>query len=220
MATITLSEAPELVDADYHDYRAWLDGNFFYQICAYCLLHSPDLEIDHYEPQKYATDRIHDPSNLLLGCGTCNGPACKKDYHPQHARRTTRKHDTTGFLILDIRADDLAELYSVSIEGRISPKKGLARERAKWNIEILKLDMKAREDRRRENLEMLDSADVLMGLVAEQESEVVRQELELVLTRLVGLLAKDRLFFDVFGIPMSAELRARVDSEHARLLEA
>jgi len=102
MAVLPLSEPPALGQtAKYSDYKDWLLDNFYYYLCAYCMLHNPDVQVEHYEPVSYTSDREHDPKNLLLACPTCNGNGGKGDYYPKHAKRRRKPHDTTGFLVAE-----------------------------------------------------------------------------------------------------------------------
>jgi hypothetical protein len=77
--------APRTTQESFSLYRPWLLREFWDHACSYCLIRDDGVQIDHYEPRAYAPARIDDPSNLLLGCGRCNGRAGKSDYHPFHS---------------------------------------------------------------------------------------------------------------------------------------
>lgn len=218
MATIELGRPPTLgADAKYEEYRPWLDRAFYLQICAYCLLRNPQLHIDHYEPQKYAPSRLHDPRNLLLGCQACNGRGGKSDYHPNHSTRTRLPGDSTGHLVIDVRVDDFAKLFEVSCEGEICARPGTSQARAEWNIVLLNLQRKVYDTLRKENLETLDAAEKVASCLESGRAGDTQAVLEELLAKMVTHIARNRPFFDALGIAITPGLRARVEA--ARISE-
>lgn len=218
MARLDPGDPPELEDPSYRDFRSWLDEVFFDRTCAYCMIDACQLQIDHYEPQGHAPDRVDDPTNLVLACEICNGPGGKWDYHPHYAKRRSRRSDESGIMVLDVRVDDPACLFTIAHDGTIGARAGLGQIRAMWNIEVLKLDSRDRTRDREKLMETLDSAERLLEMQRDGRAEASRGELDLVLGRLVELLARARLFFDLLDIPMSEQLRTRVDGARDRLL--
>lgn len=124
--------------------RVTLAVRFYLDICSYCLQqYRSSLSIDHYVPRSFATDRIDDPTNLLLSCNTCGRQ--KSDYHPNHTARRRLPHDRTGFLVLDLRREDSSQMFRVRAEGSLElhPELGEPeRERAAWNVALLRLEMR------------------------------------------------------------------------------
>lgn len=217
MPTIDFGEPPFLGDdAVYTDYRPWLERVLYLRTCAYCVLRHIHLHTDHFEPRGYAAARIHDPTNLVLGCEGCNGRGGKSDYHPGHAGRTRLPRDASGFSVVDIRADDFAELFVVRENGAIRARPGVHAERASWNIVLLNLAREAYDTVREENLETLSTAErVIRRLNTARGNPKKLGALREILDTHVRDLARTLLFFDAFGIPMSPELRSRVEAARA-----
>lgn len=161
MAVLSLSEPPVLgQSAKYSDYKDWLLGNFYYYLCSYCLLNNADVQVEHYEPVRYASGREHDPTNLLLACPTCNGNGGKGDYHPKHTKRRRKPHDQTGHLVADVRADDFGRMFHiVGATGNIGPASGPQLERSAWNIALLKLDLPYRDEARKHLCDALAASE-------------------------------------------------------------
>lgn len=212
MARLPFGPPPVLADgAHYREYRGWLLRELFEHTCAYCLLTNDSVQIDHYEPVKYAEAREHDPRNLVFGCPTCNGRGGKSDYHPKHAARTRLPRDTTGYLVIDVRAEDFAKLFRIDANGRIAAREGVEADRALWNVVLLKLDRAnhARGD--------------LLGFLGLCEDAIDRSrtepelapKLELILEKLVPFLARRLLLFRAFDVPMSPTLAARLEESRA-----
>jgi hypothetical protein len=219
MPLVDLGTAPDFgANAKYTAYRDWLLRHFFRSLCSYCLLRDDNLEIDHYEPSKFAPNREHDPTNLLLGCGRCNGRGGKSDYHPHHKARTRLPHDTSGHLVLDVRVDDFAGFFEVRREGQIRPRPGSGEDRAAWNVALLKLDLEPCDTNRRELQNLLEACE--MAVVASREATTTEdvERWGAVLTNLLPELAGRRLFFDVFGLRVSDELRGQLDRVTADLV--
>ena len=209
MPQVTLSARPILgANAKYGDYREWLLQNYFDHLCSYCLLRDDGVQIDHYEPVNYTQHRKHDPSNLLLGCDRCNGPGGKGDYHPLHAARRRLPLDTSGHMVIDSRAEDFARLYEIGDQGDISARPGATEGRAKWNIVVLKLDLRSCNDRRAEVLRLVKACEVIVMQIKGDEAR--RETNERLLAQLLPSLASYRVFLHVFGIVVSEALMARL----------
>jgi hypothetical protein len=207
MSLVVLGEPPDLGDVAYTEYRPWLLEAFYFRFCSYCLVQSPmAIHIDHYEPRAYAPERIDDPKNLLLACAGCNGRGGKSDYHPLHEGRTRVPWDTSGHHVLDVRRDDLARMYEVLPSGEIRARPGPGEDRAVWNAVLLSLDLPSRQVVRGEYLKVLDAAEALLQTLDETTLDAG----EKLLGTLVGFLARRRLFFEVFDVAMSDELRRRI----------
>lgn len=207
MSVVVLGQPPNLGAVAYTEYRRWLLERFYFRFCSYCLVQSPtSIHLDHYEPRAYAPQRVDDPTNLLLACASCNGRGGKSDYHPLHEGRTRLPWDTSGHHVLDVRRDDLARMYEVLPSGEIRARPGPSRDRAAWNAVLLDLDLPSRQAVRGECLQVLDAAEELL----ETLDETTREAGERALATLVDFLARRRLFFEVFDISMSDELRRRM----------
>lgn len=210
MSVVDLGEPPDLGQVPYTEYRSWLLDSFYSRFCSYCLIRNPVIHIDHYEPRGYAPHRVDDPTNLLLACVACNGRGGKSDYHPLHQRRTRLTQDASGHYVVDVRRDDLGRMYEVLPSGRLRARPGETKGRAVWNIALLNLDLPSYDAVRREDLDTLDAAELLVHSNDEQEDEAGRVRREKVLDTLVRYLARRRLFFQVFDVEMSEELAARI----------
>lgn len=201
MAVLCLSKPPALpAHADYVLYKEWLSHNFYERLCSYCIVQHESLQIEHYEPIAYAPARKRGSSNLLLACSRCNRG--KSDYHPDYVERRTRRHDVHGFPVLDVRADDFAEMFDLTMEGELLPKSGPQYERAIWNTLLLKLDMPFVVKKRAECMRILKACE---GLVSSE-----RQADEF-LKLLIPLCAAQSLLFRIFDIPVSEVLQTRLD---------
>lgn len=213
MPTVDFGRPPELgADATYSRYRSWLDRALYMRLCGYCLLRNPHLQIDHFEPQKYAPSKVHDPNNLTLACQACNGRGGKSDYHPLHTGRRRLPEDTSGHSVVDVRVDDFAELFHIGQDGKISAKPGPSKARAEWNIVLLNLQRDIYDTMRCENLDTLSVAEKTLKELARGtpvDQSVLLQEL---LEKQVMYLGRWLPFFDALGIPLSPELRARVEA--------
>jgi hypothetical protein len=200
MPTLKLTTPPNLgAGAKYPDYKPWLLGEFFDHICSYCLLRNESVQIDHYEPKTFRPERVDDPLNLLLGCPRCNGRAGKSDYHPDHAKRTRLPADTTGFSVIDVRADDFARLFEVAADGQIRARPGPDKRRANWNIVLLKLDLVNKE--RQFNLNLLEACERALHTEMEKQLELLLPE-----------LTRRALFFQAFGIHVTPALLERIQT--------
>lgn len=220
MPTLDLGPPPALgVDAQYEDYRPWLERAFYMRICAYCLIRNPHLHIDHYEPQKYAPSRLHDPTNLLLGCSSCNGKGGKSDYHPNHSARKRLPKDTSGHLVIDVRADDFAQLFEISAEGKIRARPGPFQQRAAWNIVVLNLRREVYDKIRKENLDDLATAERIVKVLDSGAGGDKRAVLEEFLAGMVIRIARGRPFFDALGIAITPALMKRVEAVRAQELQ-
>jgi len=209
MARIELSTPPPLAaETPYPQYKNWLLDNFFQNLCSYCLIQHESLEVAHYEPQQYAPERANDPTNLLLACRRCNGPAGKWDYHPQYVARQRLLHDQTGFLVLDVRHDNLGELFNLDASGVLRVRQGPHAERAAWNILLLKLDIDFLVSHRKRLVEKLGLCERLLlqlGRVADKQMQI-----ESVLAVLIPDLAEHFLLLHALDISVSPGLWARL----------
>jgi len=201
MAKLEFESAPaELEGRSYKFYREWLNFNFYDQLCAYCLLSFPDsLQIDHYEPQKYAPSKINDPKNLLLACRICNRG--KSDYHPNHSSRVKCKKENHGFSVIDIRNENFSDLFMLKENGELGAKAGSQRDRVKFNIiSLFRLNIKSYKNRR---LDCLDYVKCTEGLLAAtDESEQAKKYLKI----LVKLCAERYSFLKAFDIILTDAL--------------
>ena len=212
MPRVVLGTPPELgSDAKYRDYLPWLLEHFIDHVCAYCLLRDLGAEVEHYEPTKYAPDRKHDPTNLLLACGNCNGPGGKGDYHPDHAKRRRKPHDTTGHHVLDIRTDDFADMMKLKPSGELEPC-GKESDRVAWNISLLKLDLLDGE--RSKLLGVVEAAEMALEPT---DSEELAEKMRLLLKKLTPDLVARVLLLEVLAVPMSPELRTHLREHGAPL---
>ena len=221
MAQVEFGEPPSLGGAaEYPEYRPWLDRALYLRTCCYCVLRHLHLHVDHYEPQQYAPSRIHDPTNLVLGCQGCNGRGGKGDYHPLHTGRTRLPRDTTGYSVVDIRSEDFAALFEVASDGRISARAGASKDRAEWNIALLNLQRAVYDTVRKENLEVLAVAEKTFAALASGSTGQKTALLDELLASQISYLAKTLPFFDAFGIAISPDLRARVEAVRVEELPA
>jgi hypothetical protein len=203
-----------MIDAESHlDWRPWLLAACFDHVCAYCGTQNRVIQVDHVEPESWATLRVKDPENLLPSCGTCNGAAGKWDYHPLHVGRRRLRKDSSGHLPLDPRQDDYGALYIVHADGRISPRPGPQAARASWNSSVLlRLDRSSLITARKEILRLRDAAESLLL----QWTNEGRDPWRLVwpdpvveaapLSAILDCLARRLLFLELFDLQISAEL--------------
>jgi hypothetical protein len=209
MARIELSPPPSLPPgASYQQYRSWLLENFFQYLCSYCLIQHESLDIDHYEPQEYRPARINDPTNLLLACRRCNGPAGKWDYHPQYAARRRLPHDHSGFLVLDVRRDNLGAAFALEASGELTIRPGPHAEWAVWNILLLKLDLDFLVSHRKRLYEKLMLCERLLLQLTHTGDQ--QAQIESVLAVLIPDLAEHVLLFHALDIPVSMALSTRL----------
>jgi hypothetical protein len=155
------------------------------------------LEIEHYEPQKYKPERKDDPTNLLLSCRKCNSG--KGDYHPDYDGRRRMRSNTDGHSVIDIRKDDFSELYTLRENGELLLNNGKEKERAKFNIVLLRFDTPKIKNRRKRCLEYISGAESLIGVTGKGVEEALKI--------LVGECAKRYLFIQAFDIAVSDDLK-------------
>jgi hypothetical protein len=208
VSRVDLSDPPR---SSFAARKSWLLYHFFDHLCSYCLIQSTaNLQQDHYEPRRYAEDRVHDPTNFLLGCGRCNGRGGKSDYHPEHHGRTRLPHDKTGFLILDVRRDDSAELFHLAPDGSISPREGPQQDRAAWNIAVLKLGLEPVRRRREQTLKLLQTCERILAALDDPEPEPIHDRLLTILDELLQRLAGEWLLLELHEVEASAEVVTRI----------
>ena len=118
---------------NYKNYKNYLKTQYK-NSCGYCFIRNTYFEIDHYEPQNYAIERINDPSNLVLSCRMCN--SIKSDYHPLHYNRKSLIQDTSRYFIHDIVNEDILETLSVDEAGCILTSSS----RGRWLIALFNLN--------------------------------------------------------------------------------
>jgi len=208
VARLNFAPAPRgLKGKPYKYYRDWLNINFYEQVCSYCLLQfKENLQIEHHEPQKYAADRINDPGNLLLGCSWCNSG--KRDYHPRHTTRTRLPRESRGFSVIDIRAENFAELFEVNpSDGELRARVGSHRERAKFNIVVLlRLNATSYKKMRARCLEYVASCEDLLRLKnADHKIKKAR-------SILVRECAERYPFYKAFDIALSEDLTGLIET--------
>jgi hypothetical protein len=209
VADLRLSPPPDLgPGARYSEYRGWLHDNFYRDICSYCLLQYPgSLSIDHYVPRSFEPSRIDHPDNLLLSCATCGRQ--KWDYHPDHHGRRRLPHDRTGFLILDVRVEDLACIFEVGYDGSLVLRPDLDElglERACWNVALLRLDLY--DAWRKRVLEKLHLVEDLRATVGDEPSERTARVLSILELELAERLPMLR----AFDVAISPALRERLEA--------
>ena len=177
----------------YADFRPWLEHGFYDLVCAYCGLPDSGIEIDHYVPVGLAPERTHDPKNLVLACARCNGRGGKSDYHPDHSRRTRLPHDRTGFLVVDVRSENPADLFLIRPDGVIEPRGASDHfDRACWNLAVLKLDRFNRSQRRKELIDLGRACELLQQRLRHDP------EVRPILDRLMPALARSLRFFEMY----------------------
>ena len=204
MAGLSPSTPPKLgPNAKYGDYKGWLLENFYLELCSYCLEQYGALTIDHYVPQSLDASLTHDPSNLLLACTNCQRR--KSDYHPAHTKRRTRPRDDTGFMVLDVRADDLAAMFALEADGELHVRRGQLATRAVWNAQLLRLDLYAEKRTR-----ILHKVGVAEGLLAALPTaqEPLKTRAADALAVIIDDLAQRMPFLRAFDVPVSADLGA------------
>lgn len=209
MADLRLSVPPDLgAGAKYPQYKEWLRDNFYLDLCSYCLQqHHDALTIDHYIPRTFDSSRIHDPTNLLLSCVTCGRQ--KSDYHPAHEGRRRRPHDQTGFSVLDVRCDDLAQMFVLGEDGSLALQPNTdarQRDRAAWNVILLRLDL---HDKHRARL--LEKLTLVEALRDKHDGPVTPRE-QRVLDVLEPELAERLPMIRAFDLALSPGLRERLES--------
>jgi hypothetical protein len=207
MATLKLTAPPAPIGRPhYNKYRTWLMDNFYFQMCAYCLISSPAIEIDHYEPQDYARGKVHSPDNLLTACRNCNGLG-KGDFHPLHTSRRKLAGEKIPHFVIDPRKDDYATLFEVSENGSIRGKSGPSKDRADFNLALLLLTTPWFNNAREQLMTMLTNVEI--GL---QKPELLKDEPQgqLALTRTLDAIARYELFFHAFGIPINPKIKEEI----------
>lgn len=165
------------------------------------------LSIDHYRPRSFDESQIDRPENLLLSCPTCGRQ--KSDYHPDHHQRRRLPHDRSGFLVLDVRVDDLARMFEVRRDGSLALQAELdegSRKRAAWNVALLRLDL---HDELR--MRVLEKLAIVQALHAEF-GEDLPESVERVCTVLERDLAERLPMLRAFDIPISPKLRDRLEA--------
>ena len=211
MGKISLSSPPILEQARYSQYRDWLDAEFFRHVCCYCLLDSNDgTEIEHVVPQSYAPALIHDPTNLLLACPTCN--KLKLDYHPAHSLRKRLRHDSTGFHVIDPRRDDYSDIFSLDLDtGCITGQN----QRAAWNIQLFDFHLRnILAEKRRIYAEFAKCLDVFLHDASLPPVSSVPWANEI-----CNALAQfGYLYITIFGIEISPDLRTLLDKRRKEIL--
>ena len=208
MATLLLSNPPEIEGAKYPDFERWLQRNQYDRICCYCVLSNKVLEIEHYIPKSFDSSREHDPLNLLLACATCNRG--KWDYHPDHEARRKQSKATHGFMALDPRSDDYASLIRVQVDdGVLVPLDGVEKERAAWHIGLTLLDLPKRNTDRKNLLRLHRAAEKIVA-----KNEVDPEVVEVLLND----FARSILFYELWGVPVSDTLRADALGRRRELL--
>ncbi len=204
MAKLQITEPPTLAPgSSYSKYKSWLLYDFYKNLCSYCLTQHRALEIDHYEPTAFMPHRENDPANLLLACRYCNRN--KSDYHPFYLTRRRERNEARGFFVIDVRADDLAELYSLDeTSGQLRAKPGAQQDQAAWNAFLLGLDQDDLVQIRSGLLEKLALCEDLIDITDEDEMA------KAVFRVLMRDCAEHYLLFEAFDMEVSSRLRAEI----------
>lgn len=210
MARLQITEPPVLTPgSSYQKYKSWLLSNFYRNLCSYCLTQHRALEIDHYEPKAFALQRENDPMNLLLACPQCNGN--KSDYHPHHLTRRRDRNEARGFLVIDVRAEDFAEFYSLDeTSGQLRANPGVQQDRAAWNAFLLGLDHDDLARIRNGFLEKLALCEGLMDF--QDDDETIRETFQVLLRE----CSEHYPLFEAFNIEMSDSLRKAISQRRDR----
>ncbi len=180
--------------------------HFYDHLCAYCLIRTDGIQVEHYVPKSFAPQRKDDPTNLLVACSRCNGSGCKADYHPDYVGRRYHRGDTTGHYVIDLRVDDFAALFAVDEEGGLRARPGESCDRAQWNIVLLKLDSELLGSRRKELLELRDLCEFAQAAIGRASSAAEAERLELMLEKILATLARHLLFFEVYGLAIGEDV--------------
>lgn len=211
MGKIKITNPPSGI-SHYRDFLPWLLKNFYRDFCAYCIIMQTSLEIDHYEPPKMTPKKEHHHSNLLPICRACNGRGGKSDYHPRHTNRT--KGLQHNFDVINVRNDDLGNLFQIENDGRIVPRRGKHFAKAKANILLLKLDRPGLENFRREYLDMRQA---LLELSAEiGKNTKTSAEAKAKFKRLLPHVADRALFFHIFDFEFNRKITRAMRSRSQR----
>ena len=212
MALLDLGVPPAIAAASHRDYVPWLEHRCFDRTCAYCLEHGRVLEVDHVVPFSLAPGRHKDPTNLLPACATCNGPTGKWDYHPTRKPRKRCPTETHGHLPLDPRSDDYAQLYTVRPDGSLEVNDGAEYDRALWNRTVLfRLDRPNLAKWRRTAQDLARAAESLIADVETRGPNVSPAEIDR-RDVIVREVAQRLLFFEIFELHLSAELRSQASA--------
>lgn len=206
MARLTLPEPPAGAPAqpDVEAVRSWWADALWFDLCAYCLLHSDALELDHHEPRQLAPARVADPANLRIACRACN--RAKSDYHPAHARR--RRAPGATHDVHDVLREDFAELFELGEDGSIAPRRGATRERAAFLIALLNLGL---DPPRRKRELLLESLRVCEAALAEISSARKLPALDRALGHVIRLLARQALLLVAHDVGIAVELRTQLE---------
>lgn len=210
MALLQLGLPPALVARSHRDYLPWLAHRCYDCACAYCLEQARVLEVDHVVPASLAPLRAKDPMNLLPACATCNGHSGKWDYHPEMRDRNKCPNDDHGYLALDPRADDVAVLFELGPNGSLVARPGPDHDRALWNRDVLlRLNRPKLRTWRRQAQDLATVAEQLVeaAAVAGAPAEAIRRR-----DVIAREVATRLLFFELFELPLSDELRALAGS--------
>ena len=216
MPRLITSEPPcSLSGKPYSEYRDWLESNFFYHLCSYCLIqHFSSLHIDHFEPRKYAPSRVNDPTNLLLACPKCNSG--KSDYHPNHSGRRRLRNTTPCHRVIDIRRDDFSQIFSLRKCGELTPQPGEYYEIAIFNISyLLRLNTPERKRIRAKKLDLLSTTEEYLLKIPDMHIENTN-----VLSILVDECARTFLFYQAFDLKISEKLLELIENSRAEQLKA
>jgi uncharacterized protein (TIGR02646 family) len=217
MPRVELGAPRPIGSGTYTGYRDWLLHHFFDHVCAYCLLRDINAEVDHFEPVKFRPERAHDPRNLVLACGRCNGAGGKGDYHPAHQNRSRKRGDRTGHHVIDVRRDDFEQLFAVHADGKIDARPGPEEDRVRWNIALLKLDLGSVVRERGNTWRLLEGCRLALECIKTARTQDERRRCELLLQQLLPEAAQRFSFFEVYGLPVPADLRVLVIAKRDEL---
>lgn len=120
-------------------------------------------------------------------------------------------------MVFDVRSDDLANLFIISDDGSLSARPNLddhERDRAAWNVTLLRLDL--RNPERSRLLEKLSLVKQLRGVGEVERTEPEQQVLDI----LEHALSEHLSMLDAFDLPLTDGLRQRLEALAHRAREA
>jgi hypothetical protein len=110
---------------------------------------------------------------------------------------------------MDVRVDDYAVFFEIKTNGNICLRDGAEKDRAAWNITLLKLDLPMCDKRREELLQLLNACEKLVEWI---QDEPTHDHYRALLDHLLPELARRSLFLHVFGILISETLRIQIQA--------
>jgi hypothetical protein len=191
----------------YSKYREWLLGNQKVQCCAYCWVSKSTGSIDHYEPRSYVPHKKDDSSNLLWACNDCNGLNMKADYHPNHVNRRKHKNEMRGFLIHNIRVEDVAKLFKITSNGELKPRHSTVTQRGTWLRSVFDLDSPNYVELRKSALEYVELLNML-AQNTEQQVRSLKKEQKKEILRQIAFLETNTILLRAFDLSYPKKLKS------------